>query len=264
MAVIAQPNPACNSAAPLALSTLTTAVKCFGDSNGTATANPTGGFPPYTYSWNTVPVQTTKTATGLKAGTYSVTITDSSCMGKTITGTVTVSQPGLFKVNTSGNVTINKGSSTTLNASGGVTYTWIPATGLSCDTCPNPTANPTVTTTYYLTSIDSNGCISADSLTVTVIDEIPCGDVFVSNSFSPNSDGQNDTLYVRGNCITTLSFVVYDRWGNKVFETTEISKGWDGRYHEKDMQPDVFVFYLEATLKNGGVVRKKGNVNLVR
>lgn len=71
--------------------------KCVGSANGTATANPAGGTPGYTYSWNTVPVQTTKTATGLIAGTYTVTVTDN--IGCIITGNTTISDPTPITLN---------------------------------------------------------------------------------------------------------------------------------------------------------------------
>ena len=73
------------------LSTSQTSVSCFGRQDGTATAITTGGIPPYTYSWNTTPVQTTATATGLRAGTYTVAVTDQS--GCRQTAPVTVVQP---------------------------------------------------------------------------------------------------------------------------------------------------------------------------
>ncbi|MEO8150644.1 MAG: T9SS type A sorting domain-containing protein [Bacteroidia bacterium] len=68
-----------------------TNVTVFGGNNGTATANVVGGTPPYSYSWSTAPVQTNQTATGLIAGTYTVTVTDSK--GCTKSATVTITQP---------------------------------------------------------------------------------------------------------------------------------------------------------------------------
>lgn len=60
------------------------------------------------------------------------------------------------------------GSGALLNASGGMSYSWSPATGLSCTTCPNPTAAPLTTTTYTVTATDVNGCSASDAVTVTV------------------------------------------------------------------------------------------------
>src|SRR5206468_6523032 len=75
----------------LAVAATSTDVSCFGGSNGSATASVSGGVTPYTFSWNTSPVQTGATASGLSAGTYIVTVTDANgCQG---TKLVTISQP---------------------------------------------------------------------------------------------------------------------------------------------------------------------------
>jgi hypothetical protein len=107
---------------PTQLTATATATSATSGSNGTATAIPTGGTSPYTYSWNTVPVQTTITATGLAAGTYIVTVTDAH--GCTATATATVTSNGCNLIVSAGpDKQICNGSSTTLTAtaSGGTT-----------------------------------------------------------------------------------------------------------------------------------------------
>ena len=161
------------------------------------------------------------------------------------------------------NATITLGDDTTLHVNGaasGNKYSWSPTEGLSCDTCPNPVASPTVTTTYYVTITDSIGCTKQESVTIEV--NVSC--VYVPNAFSPDGDGQNDIEYVYGDCIKTMDFAIYDRWGNKVFETANRSVGWDGKHDGVVMNTGVFVYKLEATLENGALVHKKGNITLVR
>jgi gliding motility-associated-like protein len=164
--------------------------------------------------------------------------------------------------------TINQGSSASiavLPGAAGNTYAWAPSAGLSCTNCINPVASPTVTTTYTVTITDSANCVSIDSVTIIVNEE--CGTVYVPTAFSPNGDKENDMLFVRGGCITDLDFIVYDRWGNKIFETQNQSIGWDGTYKGQPMNTGTYVYYLQAiTSKNGvpGNVTKKGNVTLVR
>ena len=133
--------------------------------SGSATANPTGGHPPYTYQWSNG--STTSSDTGLIAGNYYVLIWDSTGCKDSLTVTLTNSGAPTVKI-TPAIDTICQGSSDTLVASGAVTYTWLPATGLSCTTCPNPTASPTITTTYTVTG-DSNGCKATAMATVTVL-----------------------------------------------------------------------------------------------
>ena len=82
--------------------------------------------------------------------------------------------------------------------------------------------------------------------------------------FSPAVNGENDVLCVYSNCIESMYIVIYDRWGEKVFESSSESVCWDGTYRGKDMNPGVFVYQLEAVLINGETVSQKGNISLVR
>ena len=93
--------------------------------------------------------------------------------------------------------------------------------------------------------------------------DILCGEIFVPTAFSPNGDSQNDILYVFGNCITDLEFAIFDRWGEKVFETQDETKGWDGRYNGKDLNAASFAYYLNATVK-GEAIKKHGSITLVK
>jgi gliding motility-associated-like protein len=88
--------------------------------------------------------------------------------------------------------------------------------------------------------------------------------IFVPNTFTPNGDGKNDVLFVRGNEISELYFAVYNRWGQMVFETNTITKGWDGIYNNMKADPAVFAWYVRAQCYNGNALEKKGNVTLIR
>lgn len=88
--------------------------------------------------------------------------------------------------------------------------------------------------------------------------------VFVANVFSPNGDGNNDVLHILGKGITEIEFIIYNRWGEKVFETTDIAAGWDGTYKGSPMNIGVFVYYIKGKLKDGKEITKKGNVTLLR
>ena len=89
-------------------------------------------------------------------------------------------------------------------------------------------------------------------------------DPLVPDAFSPNGDGQNDVLYVKGTGIKDIYFAVYNRWGEKVFETQDIQQGWDGTFKGSKLSNAVFDYYIKATYYSGKVVEKKGNVTLVR
>jgi gliding motility-associated-like protein len=141
-------------------------------------------------------------------------------------------------------------------------YTWNPPTALSCTACPSPIANPTVTTNYVVTGYNSKKCKYNDTLQVCVVQD--CGEMFVPNAFSPNLDGINDVLYVKGKCLKNLTFMIFNRWGEKVFETSDQKLGWDGTFNGELMNTAVFVYRLEGTTFDGNNYSSKGNITLIR
>ncbi len=87
---------------------------------------------------------------------------------------------------------------------------------------------------------------------------------YIPNIFSPNGDGQNDVFRLRSEQIASVHLQVYDRWGNKVFETNDMNDGWDGMYQGKKCEVGVYAWWAEILFKNGVREVKKGNVTLVR
>ncbi len=145
----------------LALSSTHVNVLCNGGNNGNATATTSGGTSPYTYAWNTSPVQNTQTASNLSAGNYTVTVTDSH--GCTKQSPVTITQPAALTYSVNGNDSICKGTYTLLAASanGGTpayTYVWNPGphSGTSFS------VNPSTSTIYTVSITDANGCASSN------------------------------------------------------------------------------------------------------
>jgi gliding motility-associated-like protein len=128
--------------------------------------------------------------------------------------------------------------------------------------CPNPIASPTVTTTYTLTVSDSLGCTQFDVVTIYV--DVFCGDVWVPSAFSPNGDGQNDVLYVRGQCIETVEFRVFNRWGECVFKTDDPLVGWDGVWRGVPCENAVFTYTAKGYTIDGNPFDVKGNTSLIK
>jgi len=120
-------------------------------------------------------------------------------------------------------------------------------------------------TTTFVVVVSDGICTVSDSVTVKVF-EFACDepDIFVPNAFTPNGDGNNDVLYVRGRYITALEFKVFDRWGEKVFETTDQAFGWDATFNGKPVDPAVFVYWLKVECEGGQTYFKKGNVTVIR
>jgi gliding motility-associated-like protein len=122
----------------------------------------------------------------------------------------------------------------------------------------------------YLLSGDYLACLSAyndggcpDEYCIQLhVELIPA--VGVPNAFSPNGDGENDVLYVKGQDVKSMDFKVFNRWGELVFETNDLTIGWDGVYKGEPQEMEVYVWMLRVSFGNGTAVTKNGNVTLLR
>jgi gliding motility-associated-like protein len=139
-------------------------------------------------------------------------------------------------------------------------YSWSPTSGLSNPNSGMPFASPDTTTTYYLSVVDNFVQQSTDSVTVFVEECEESLILFVPNIFSPNGDGNNDVLYAYSTLIRELDFSIYNRWGEEVFHSNSLQKGWDG----KNAETGVYVWQVKATLITEKQIERSGNVSLVR
>ena len=98
----------------------------------------------------------------------------------------------------------------------------------------------------------------------TIPPAVPAPKVYMPNIFSPNGDGNNDLFYVRGTGIATLDLKIYNRWGNLVFETTDLQSGWDGRFQGGECPEGVYFYLLNYTTPDGANHTKAGNLTLLR
>ncbi len=153
------------------------------------------------------------------------------------------------------------GSTYQLIAGGGVTYLWEPMAGLSNINISNPIASPAQTTTYTVTISDGSGCTSYKQVTITIVHD---NGVFVPNTFSPNGDGWNDYLFVRGNNFESIKLVIFDRWGEKIFESLNSTIGWDGTYKGNEVDPGVFAFVVTVNYSNKESFTQSGMITLIR
>lgn len=146
------------------------------------------------------------------------------------------------------------------NPIAGAVYTW--STG---QTGTSITVDPTVNTTYTVSVTDPNGCTGSGTINV-VVRTVNCTEKeeYLPNAFTPNEDNINDILYVKSNVITDMELVIYNRWGQEVFSSTDINKGWDGSCDGKKLSPDAYAYYLKGTCLNGDTFIKKGNVSILK
>ncbi len=194
---------------------------------------------------------------------YSVTPFDCSASDSV---TVTVSQLNsdmLSATATPG--TVVQGQSSQLGVQpDDYTYVWQPPTWLSDTDIENPVSTPLETITYTVWASDGE-CMAGTNVTVRVVDFV-CGppSIYVPNTFTPNADGRNEKMFVRANNIDELYFVIYDRWGEVMFETRSLDSGWDGNYKGRTLDPDVYVYYLQAKCTDGAEYFEEGNISLIR
>lgn len=211
------------------------------------------------------PNRTSRTVSPDETTTYQVVVAGGNCVPDTHSITIAVNpnpQPDLgedlYSV-VGQQLSLNSGLDEDM-----ARYDWGPTTGLDCFDCEEVYFTAENDITYSLTVTDENGCTGTDEVNVKVVSSC-ADDLFIPNSFSPNRDGKNDVLYVRGNKLSGIKiFRIFDRWGNLVFETNDVTHGWNGIYKNRMVDPGVFVYYVEALCTEGGVVFKKGNVTVLR
>ncbi len=140
-------------------------------------------------------------------------------------------------------------------------FEWFPPSGLSNAYVSDPLISPEISTKYTVYGTTSWGCRAVDSINVYI--DIS-GLVTLPNAFTPDA-GINNKLYILQRGISSLNFFrIYNRWGNKVYESTNINDGWDGNFNGKPQPYDVYVYQVEAVSIDGKTFHKSGNVTLIR
>jgi gliding motility-associated-like protein len=251
-------------------------MSCHGNDDAFVAINSvSGGEEPYYFSLNGAPYVSADTFPYLSPGNYELSVMDASGCESSVN--FTINDPGVLTVDLTANLVgknlIKAGESIQL-----VTLVSLPVDSidlvqwshpdlLDCDDCLDPVATPFETTTFIVT-VNSNGCEVSDNLTIFVEDEVL---VYVPNAFSPNGDGTNDVfmIYAGPKVTRVKSFLVFDRWGEKVyqfedFDPKDPSRGWDGTFRGQLMNQGVFVWFAEIELTDGSTKVLEGDVTLVR
>lgn len=140
---------------------------------------------------------------------------------------------------------------------------WSPPDSLSCSDCPDPVAQPYQTTSYIVSVKDENDCFTGyDTVEIRIINEY---NVDVPSAFTPDGDGINDTVFARGWGIKNLVvFRIFNRWGQVVFETTNIREGWDGTYKKLPQNAETYVYVVSVEYYGGTTESRKGYITLIR
>ncbi|HEY0057480.1 MAG TPA: gliding motility-associated C-terminal domain-containing protein, partial [Flavisolibacter sp.] len=162
-----------------------------------------------------------------------------------------------------------------------ITFTWQSIAGANYEvsvnngttwTAPSSGANGT---THIVSGLNAFQDVT---LLVRAVGTIPCqsstngtatgrtisSEVFIPNTFTPNGDGRNDVLMVYGYGLKEMQMMVFNQWGEKIFETRSQTIGWDGTYKGKAQPSGVYMYVSRFTLLDGTVIEKKGSINLIR
>lgn len=249
----------------------TTNARCFADSNGTIRISVRGGTPAYLYGTSAPLVSMDSLLTGFPASSYTVYVQDSRGCRDTVSN-ILINEPPQLLVNAGSDRVIDLGESTVLFASVSSPlvrrYQWAPAFYVSCDTCKRTIASPVREQRFTVTATDIGGCTATDDVVILVN---PMYNLFIPNAFTPNSDQSNDYFLPFGTktVATIKRMAIFDRWGELVFERLNFSpsddlRGWDGSYNGQAMNPDVFVYLIEAVFIDGYEAQFSGDVTLLK
>lgn len=241
---------------PATLSAIVTcgSVSCFGGSNGTAAATQTGGTASYSYAWNTIPVQTTSSISGLPPGTYSCTITDAN--NCTSSNSCTVNQPAtaLAVSTTSSNASCatccdGSASSTASGGTAGYTYLWSPGGQTTANITAVCPGNYTVCVT------DAAGCTECTSVsvnfTVGITESVSAGPIHIF----PNPASEFITVKIESNSFSRSEFYISNILGEKIYgENLNGSKNITMNINVSKYDPGIYFVALKN--ENGISVMK--------
>lgn len=272
-------DPCCKDTTTLKISVLPTNLNCFNIPEGQLLAQAFGGSPDYKYRINGSGFNFNPLFSKLDTGTFLISVQDSKGCIDSISKSI--SQPPQISINAGddqvvefGNTTFLKGSFTSFN--GVDTLIWTPAEDFEVNGITNPEVFPKTTTDYVFSLVDKRGCIKRDTVTIRVNKEYK---IYTPNIFTPNESGSNDFF----NIWTTkgVKYVelleVYDRWGNLVYQGTDIkapspgflvtgdvASGWDGKFKDISVVSGVYTWRAKVVFIDDEVKNFTGDLTLHR
>ncbi len=140
-------------------------------------------------------------------------------------------------------------------------FTWFPPIGLSDQYSSNPISTPEMSTKYTVDASTAWGCTVKDSISLIMNTESL---ISVPNAFTPGSGPNGKLRIIKHGMVALNYFRIYNRWGNMVYETTNIEEGWDGNYKGAPQPFGVYVYQIEAVTSIGTTINKHGNITLIR
>lgn len=221
--------------------------------NGSISATVSGGTGSFTYLWSNN--ESTAFANNLSAGTYSLFVKDSRDCKGSLNGIILKNEIIEALPSLGMDTSICPGQSLLLNPGNFSKYLWQ-------DNSMNPNFRVTETGVYSVEVTNDAGCKGRDEIEVVV----DCSDIYFPQAFTPNGDGINDYFGPAGNIKSTraYSLAIYNRWGQKVFETKSPLVKWNGNYKNQKSGTESFVWIVSYRINGRSYVNKKGNIILIR
>jgi gliding motility-associated-like protein len=248
---------------------------CYGDSSGVIILESIlGGLSPYTYSLNQGNFMAISgfpfKLEGLPPGLYHLTIQDGG--SGLINLDIEIPETPPIEVDAGEDHFIHPGENVQLSASSTsqiTNWSWYPEDFLSCSNCPDPIVEgPDQDIVYTLTVWDENSCTASDEVSIFLTQD---QEIYFPNVFSPNNDGINDIANISsGNAIKQIHYIkIFSRWGELVYEQMNFPPnnpqfGWDGKFNDQWLNPDVFTWVTEIEFTNGKTKLFSGNLTLIR
>jgi gliding motility-associated-like protein len=205
----------------------------------------------------------TTTASPSKSTTYTALVTDAHGCSAGATKYISVGEPvDLSRVPT-GDTIIYLGEKLQLQvttSADGVTYSWTPNYNITCRNCSDPWVSPAASTTYQVKL--ENDCFDhTESFHIEVITDFY---LKAPTAFAPNGNGYNEEFLFESKNIKTFHLEIFNRWGQMVFSTDDVTQGWDGKFNGHDQNIDTYVYTVKAETVHGYQFEMKGTVLLIR
>jgi gliding motility-associated-like protein len=194
-------------------------------------------------------------------GVYHDTLASSSACDSIVSTTLVYSSP-IPSISCSPSVNLNIGTNITFSDSIGNNTSWLwdfgDTTATSTDSVPTHSYANSGVYTVTLTVTDGNGCTGTETKIVAIMDSTvgihelgalsALSQPLIPSVFSPNADGKDDVFLIRGGPFEKLELIVYNTWGQQIFESTDQVVGWDGTQNGKPVAQGLFVYSVKVTV----------------
>jgi gliding motility-associated-like protein len=244
---------------------------CSRKEDGTISVRPYGGTAPnkkFAFSLDGKSFTDQSYYSGLAAGAYTVYVGDENqCV---VSSPVIIDSGQRIQINLNRNNEIELGKSFQISpilklnpdTIQNIRYRWVPDEGLSCADCLEPIFSGYAKQEYVLNVLYSDNCMDTASIVINVVNR----DAFyVPTAFMPASDkDENKVFRAFGNNILRFTMRIYNRIGEKMFESNDINYGWDGTYKGENARADSYYYTIQYETLDKNKFEYKGDFVLIR